>query len=70
MIKYLIVVLVVFFAFVIISDIADKALAKNTRFECWKLEQYAATYEGFWITENEDIACRSVDIIINVDVRK
>lgn len=69
-IKYLVVALVVFFAFVIISDIADKAMTKNTRFDCWKLEQYAATYPAFWITHNEDVACRSVDIIINADVRK
>lgn len=69
-IKYLVVVLVVFFAFVIFSDIADKAFEKSTRFDCWKLEQYAATYPAFWITHNEDVACRSVDIIINADVRK
>ena len=69
-IKYLVVTLLVFFSFVIISDIADKAFTKNTRFNCWKLEQYAATYPAFWITHDEDVSCRSVDIIINAEVRK
>lgn len=68
--KYFLVLLVVFFAFVIFSSIADKAFERSTRFDCWKLEQYATTYEAFWITEAEDIACRSVDIRINAEIRK
>lgn len=69
-IKYLVIALVVFFVFVIISDLADKAMEKSARFDCWKLEQYAATYEGFWITSDEELVCKTLDININAEVRK
>ena len=68
--KIIAIAIVVFFAFVIISDIADKAFERSTRFDCWKLEQYAATYQSFWITENENIACQSVGITVQAEVRK
>jgi hypothetical protein len=68
--KYFIYLVAVFLGFVVLSSFVDMALEKNTRFNCWKLEQYAATYPAFWITHDEDVACRSVDIIINAEVRK
>lgn len=67
--KYLVVIIAVFFAFVILSSLVDVAVERSTRFNCWKLEQYASTYEAFWITEDENVACRSVDIIIDAEVR-
>lgn len=69
-IKYLTITLAVFFAFVIFSHIADTAFERSVRFDCWKLEQYATTYEAFWITENESEACRSLGIEVNAEIRK
>lgn len=67
--KYFIIALTLLFFFAIISDVAEKSLDKSIRFDCWKFEQYATDYEGFWITAEEDIACRAVGIIVNAEVR-
>ncbi len=67
--KYFIIVMTVFFVFVILSALVDKSLERSTRFDCWKFEQYATTYEGFWVTEEEAIACQTLGITIDAEIR-